>query len=325
VAEFDMPLEELRVYRPQAEEPADFDSFWQRSLAERRQHAASTRLELIDSGLAGIETWDVTFDGFAGHEIKGWLHLPGPPGSQRPNRLPAVVQFQGYGGGRGLAHEYVLWAMAGYAHFVMDNRGQGSGYILGDTDDPVGSGPATPGFMTKGISDPETHYFRRLFVDAVRAVEFVRGHPAVDPDQVAVSGMSQGGGLSLAVGGLVSGLVGVMSDVPFLCDFRRAARITDRDPYAEIARYLKTHRSEADEVFTTLSYFDAVSHARRAHAPGLFSVGLMDLTCPPSTVYAAYNSYAGAKQMRIYPFNDHEGGQAFQEIEQIRWLNELLR
>ena len=69
----------------------------------------------------------------------------------------------------------------------------------------------------------------------------------------------------------------------------------------------------------TLSYFDGAVLARRATAPALFSVGLMDQTCPPSTVYAAYNAWAGAdKRIVEYPFNDHEGGQALPRPRQAR-------
>ena len=64
---------------------------------------------------------------------------------------------------------------------------------------------------------------------------------------------------------------------------------------------------------------------RQASAPALFSVALMDTICPPSTVYAAYNAYGSersdvAKEIRVYPFNNHEGGLAFQSAEQLRWL-----
>jgi cephalosporin-C deacetylase len=50
----------------------------------------------------------------------------------------------------------------------------------------------------------------------------------------------------------------------------------------------------------------------------------MDPVCPPSTVCAAYNAYSGPKEIRVYPFNEHEGGQAFHEAEQLRWLHDLL-
>ena len=138
-----------------------------------------------------------------------------------------------------------------------------------------------------------------------------------------VTGASQGGGISLAVAALVPDLWAVLVDVPFLCDFRRATQIVDTDPYGEIVRYIKTHRDQADSVFSTLSYFDAAALAKLAKAPALFSVALMDDICPPSTVYAAYNSYGGNKEIVEYPFNGHEGGQAFHQTVQVRWLASL--
>jgi len=96
------------------------------------------------------------------------------------------------------------------------------------------------------------------------------------------------------------------------------------DPYQEIRRYLKVHRDKVETAFTTLSYMDGVSHARRASAPALFSVALMDGTCPASTVYAAYNNYAAQRDIKVYPFNDHEGGQGFHDVEKLRFLAQHL-
>ena len=317
MAHTDLSLDELVEYRASFEEPADFDDFWATTLAAARQHELAPSFQPIDIGLTAINTFDVTYRGFGGHEIKGWLHLPAHAGGAA---LPGVVQFQGYGGGRGLPHENVLYALAGYAHFVMDTRGQGSGWSVGDTPDPVGAAPSHPGFMTRGIEDPSEYFYRRVFTDGVRAVEAIRSHPAVDPARVAIGGGSQGGGITLAVAALVPDVACAMPDVPFLCDFRRATDICDTDPYGEIVRYLKSHRERVDRAFSTLSYFDGVAMARRAHASALFSVALMDQTCPPSTVYAAYNEYAGDKQISVYPFNDHEGGAVFQEVERLQWL-----
>jgi cephalosporin-C deacetylase len=92
-----------------------------------------------------------------------------------------------------------------------------------------------------------------------------------------------------------------------------------------VVRYLKAHRDHVDRVYRTLSYFDAAVLGRRAVAPALFSVALMDQTCPPSTVYAAFNAYGGPKEIREYPFNDHEGGQGFHDVAKMRWLTERLR
>lgn len=60
-----------------------------------------------------------------------------------------------------------------------------------------------------------------------------------------------------------------------------------------------------------------------ATAPALFALGLMDQITPPSTVYAAYNAYAGPKEIRVYPFNGHEDGQGYQQAEQMHWLPNL--
>jgi cephalosporin-C deacetylase len=232
-----------------------------------------------------------------------------------------VVEFVGYGGGRGLPHERFLFAAAGYAHFVMDTRGQGSTWAVGDTPDPDAAGaPFHPGFMTQGILDPATYYYRRVFSDAVRAIDAARSHEAIDPTRVAVTGGSQGGGISLAVAGLVPDIAAVMPDVPFLSDFPRAITFADSDPYGEIVRYLKAHRDHVDRALATLAYFDVAILDRRATAPALFSVGLMDEICPPSTVFAAFNWYAGPKEIREYPFNNHEGGQGFHDIAKLSWL-----
>lgn len=324
MALFDKPLDELRSYRPEREEPADFDAFWAATLADARRHDLAAQFTSVDTGLRTVEAYDVTYAGFGGQPIKGWLFLP----SQRSSKLPVVVEYIGYGGGRGLPIEWLLWSGAGYAHFVMDTRGQGSAWRKGDTPDPEseGSSPQYPGFMTRGVLDPKTYYYRRVFTDAVRAVEAASSHPAVDASRVAVTGGSQGGGISLAVAGLSPALLGgavtvAMPDVPFLCHYRRATEIVDTHPYQEIVRFCKVQRDQVETVFRTLSYFDGMNFAARATAPALFSTAMMDDICPPSTVFAAYNHYQGEKDIRVWPFNNHEGGQSYQNVEQLKFLH----
>ena len=320
--QLDLPLDQLHRYRAALTPPADLWEFWRSTLSP--VDSADTTFRPFASGLVVLDSYDVTFAGFGGHPVRAWLHLP----AVRQGRLPGVVQFQGYNGGRGLAHEHVFWACAGYAHLVVDTRGQGSGWTVGDTADPVGAGPAQPGFLTRGIDDPHDHYYRRVYADAVRAVDVLRGHPGVDSGRIAVTGASQGGGIALAVAALTGlgggGVAAVMPDVPFLCDFARAVRIAPGDPYAEVARYLAAHRGATERVFRTLSYFDAAVLASRCRAPALFSVALMDTICPPSTVFGAFHSYAGPKDMMVYEFNDHEGGDAWHRTRQLTWLAATL-
>src|SRR5262249_43511001 len=168
--------------------------------------------------------------------------------------------------------------------------------------------PHTAGFMTDGVLDPQTYYYRRIMSDVVRAVEAARSHAAVDASKVVAAGGSQGGGVTLAAAGLVPDLVGAMPDVPFLCHYRRASEITSKNPYGEIAAFCNKRPEHVDTVFATLGYFDGVNFAARAQANALFSVGMMDDVCPPSTVYAAYNHYTGPKEITVWPFNGHEGG-----------------
>lgn len=318
---FDLPLNELERYLPELTAPADFDAFWQETLADAEARAWEARFEPVDAGLVTVEAFDVTFAGFAGQPVRAWLLLP----AHRDGPLPGVAQFIGYGGGRGHPLDWLLWPSAGYATLVMDTRGQGSAWRKGDTPDPgaAEAGPHHPGFMTMGVLDPQSYYYRRLYTDAVRALHTLRAHPAVDAARVAATGASQGGGVTLALAGLAPELTVALPDVPFLCHFERAATLTERLPYAEIAAYCGVHRDEVDTVFATLAYFDGMNFAARARARALFSAGLMDDVAPPSTVYAAFNHYAGPKTMRLYRYNEHEGGDSRHAREQLRFLREL--
>lgn len=238
--------------------------------------------------------------------------------------LPTVVEFVGYGGGRGHAVDNLFWSSAGFAHLQMDTRGQGSGWSRGDTPDSGSWGPQVPGVMTRGITARETYYYRRLFTDAARAVDAARTLPAVDPARVAVVGGSQGGASALAAAALVPDVAAVGARVPFLCDFPRALTITDAYPFHEIVDYLATHREQADRVAGVLAYFDGVNFARRASAPARFSAALMDVTVPPSAVFAAYNAYAGRKQIAVWRFNGHEAGGTDDELATAAFLRTAL-
>lgn len=319
---FDLAPDELRSYRPDVREPDDFDSFWQHTLAESRAAASPPRLVAVDARLSIVTTYDVTFSGFAGDPIAAWLTLP----SNANKPLPAVVEYNGYGGGRGLPHERLHWAAAGYAHLLMDTRGQGSNWGTGgQTPDPHGSGPATPGYMTRGILDPHEYYFRRLMTDAALAVDAARQIDLIDSARVAVVGASQGGGLAIAAAGLSESLVAALPDVPFMCHFERAVGLTGQDPYQEVVRYLAVQRDQVEQVFATLSYFDGVNFAKRASCPALFSAALLDQVCPPSTVHAARNHWAGPSEIVDYPFNEHEGGMGAQWLHQAEFLAAQVR
>ncbi|MCV2394471.1 acetylxylan esterase [Actinotalea sp. M2MS4P-6] len=323
----DMPLEELRRYRPDLPEPSDLDDFWASTLAQARDAGGDIVLEAAPTPITALEVLDLTFPGFGGEPVRAWVTRP-----RTDEPLPTVIEYNGYNGGRGRPGERMLWAAAGFVHVFMDNRGQGSGWGGGgDTPDPHGSGPSFPGFMTRGIESRETYYFRRLYTDGVRLVDAVRDLPFVDAERVAVTGGSQGGGIAIAVAGLTGPAVrACLPDVPFLCDFRRSVEMTPEAPFTEITSYLAVHRGRADAVLATLSGFDAAALGRRAQVPALFSVALMDGKVLPSTVFAAYHAWGERAAVRppaeiaVYPHNGHEGGQWFHWERQVEWLRGVL-
>ena len=176
--------------------------------------------------------------------------------------------------------------------------------------------------MTRGITTPEEYYYTRMFTDAALAVDTAR-ELAGPSCPVAVSGGSQGGALALAAAALRPDLVAVChADVPFLCDIQRAITLAPHAPYTEIPEFLAENVEFVAQALDTLRYIDCALLARRITAATLVSVGLMDVICPPSTVFAAYNEINAAdKEIAVYPYSGHSWPKAHTE-RQLRHLQE---
>jgi len=321
---YDLPQEQLKDYRTDTAEPAGLDRWWRQRLDEARAAAREPTLTRYEPGTYGpVEVYDTEFSGAGGDRIRAWYLRPaGEPGAG----TPTVVKFIGYGGGRDRPAEHILLPALGYAVLVMDTRGQGGRWSTGATGDHVDgwqSGPENATVMTRGIARPEDYYYTRLFTDAVRAVETACA--LTGAARVAVSGMSQGGGLSLAAAALIPELVAVChADVPFLCDIQRAITLAPQAPYTEVPEFLAHQVDLVPAALDTLRYVDCALLARRITAQCLLSVALMDMICPPSTVFAAYNEITAGKDISVFPFTGHEVPTAHVE-RQLRHLREFLR
>lgn len=311
-----MPLTELRAYAPALTAEPDFDAFWSRTLGESREIALDPEFEDVDYPVDGLRVSRVFYNGWARARVCGWYLAP-----EGPDPKPALVMYHGYGGHKGTVYDHLPWALQGYVVLAVDVRGQS-----GESTDPADyPGGHTKGWMTQGVMDPETYYYRGAYVDCVRALDLVAGRPEADSSRIGVAGASQGGGLTLAVAALDSRPVAAMAGVPFLCHFQRATLVTDQMPYDELRQYCKTYPEREERMFRTLSYFDGMNLAPRITCPTLVSVGLQDLICPPSTIFAAYNHLGAAEHsLSVFPYNGHEGNPAHHQ-ERLAWAKEYVR
>jgi cephalosporin-C deacetylase-like acetyl esterase len=58
--------------------------------------------------------------------------------------------------------------------------------------------------------------------------------------------------------------------------------------------------------------------------PVLMGLGFNDLTCPPTSMLAAYNAIPSAKEMKIHPAMGHQYIQDFEEFSN-QWLLARLK
>ena len=320
----DLPLHELRDYRAGIGAPDDLTAFWEHALEAARAAAAAPTVAPYEADAYGaLHAFDVTFSGADGDPIKAWYLRPAAAGDAT---LACRVTFIGYGGGRDYPAAHALYPACGHATFVMDTRSQGGTWAAGATADPGAgtSGPEHPGVMSRGIGAPETYYYRRLYVDAVRAVETAASLPGVDPQRLAVAGTSQGGALALAAAALAPQHVRLChADVPFMCDVIHAMDVAIDPPYTELVQFLSVHPELESIVRRTLSYVDNAVLASRIRARTLVSVGLRDTITPPSTVFAAYNEITAPKEIAVHPYSGHDVPMSHAQRQLAEFAQEL--
>jgi cephalosporin-C deacetylase len=312
---FDLPLEQLRSYQPTPRTPPDLDTYWRDTLAESARTPLREELERLEYPVPDLEVSRISYDGWRGARIGGFFLA-----RRGARQLPTLVFYHGYSGNKGQVFDYLAWALQGYAVITVDVRGQS-----GDSSDPGNyPGGHVSGWMTQGILSAESYYYRGAYVDCVRALDLAVSRPEVDPDRIGVLGISQGGGLSLAVAALDPRPKLSMPEVPFLCHFARALEVTNQNPYQEIALYCNRYPDRQEAVFRTLSYVDNLCLAERIRCPVLMTVGLQDMICPPSTIFAVYNRIPSSiKEIQVYPFGAHEGFPTHQ-VRKLEWARRFL-
>jgi cephalosporin-C deacetylase len=307
--QFDMPLEELYEYQGINPRPDDFDGYWDRALAEMR--AVDPQVEIVpaDFQTSFADCFHMYFTGVGGARIHAKLIQP----KNRQTPRPAMLFFHGYSMNSGDWTDLKLsFAAAGYTVAAMDCRGQG-----GLSEDKGGvHGWTLHGHIVRGLEDalngdPQKLMFRQIFLDTAMLARIVMDMPEVDADRVGVTGASQGGALTAACAALEPRIMRSAPVYPFLSDYQRVWEMDQaKDAYLELRdwfrRFDPLHEREKD-VFTNLGYVDIQHLVRRTQGETLWSIGLMDTICPPSSQFAAYNKITSKKSLRIYPDFAHEG------------------
>ena len=300
----DLPLDQLRTYAGRNPKPADFDAFWDDSLAE--MHALDGAVELVPSTFTTpfADCFDLWFTGIGGAKV--YAKYARPKGAKD---IPAILQFHGYTANSGDWHGLMSWVAAGFAVAALDCRGQGG--KSQDSASPLGN--THNGHIIRGLDDPSprNQYYRNVFLDTAQLARIVMDFPEVDAARVGATGGSQGGGLALACASLEPRIWRVTPTFPFLCDYQRVWEMDlDVGAYAELRtffRHFDPLHARHDAIFERLGYIDVQHLTPRIQGEVLMGLGLMDTITPPSTCFAAFNQITASKDVVIFPDFGHEG------------------
>ncbi|MCC6445998.1 MAG: acetylxylan esterase [Armatimonadetes bacterium] len=292
--------------RPAAREPKGFRGFW----AKKKKALAAIPVDakLIESpqhSSAEATVWKFSLANIAGSRVYGWLGVP-----TRPGRYPGILTVPWAGVYPTPVDWASGWAKKGYVAVGISAHDY-------DVDLPeeryeaLDAGPLK-GWPHIGRESRETSYFLRMFLSCVRAIDYIASRPEWDRKHLIVNGSSQGGGLSLVAAGLDARVTAIAANVPALCDHLgftqgRPNGWPDLVPNGD------------SRIARASAYFDAANFARHIRCPAIVGVGLIDTACPATTVYAAYNSLRGPKQIVVSPLMGHSMSQEYSDL-MSRWI-----
>lgn len=309
----DETSKELYGYLPELTRRPDFAQFWEKTKERARGVPLRPGMSRYDFPCAP-KVWEISFSGFDTTRIHGWYLEPA-----EGEKFPCLIHFHGFTGSRGYPADYMQWLAMGVAVLAVDCREQGG--VTGS------DATFTHGYFQnvncKGILDPNEYYYRAVYMDCLKAIDFACAQPHVDQSRIILEGGSQGGALTMAVAALDERPFLAMADVPSNSDITRRVEGA-YGSFASVTEFLKTYPDATDRALETLSYFDTMNMAEWITCPVLASVGLKDTTCPAKLYFATYNRIRSPKRIEIYPFNAHDGGRGAHNEKKLRFLAEHL-
>ena len=305
--------------RPTAQDPADFDDFWKRGKDELAQLPIDAKLTpLFDYSTPKVNVFHVSIQnvgpGGSGSRLYGILCEPKTEG-----KYPAILNVPGAGVRpyRGL----VDMAERGFITFQIGIHG------IPVTLDPLVydslRSAALDGYWTFGLDSRDRYYYHRVYLGCVRANDFLVSHPKYDGRSLLVTGGSQGGALSIVTAALDPRVTALAAYYPALSDLTGYLK-------GRAGGWPHMFRSEKDptlrlkEKIETSGYYDVVNFARRVRVPGHYSWGYNDETCPPTSMYSAYNVIPGPKSLLLALETGHNT--VPEQVERVnRWIEDFLR
>jgi cephalosporin-C deacetylase-like acetyl esterase len=278
--------------------PDDFDTFWKTKLGQLGAVPEHPVLEKEDSGKPGVDYWKITLDNINGTKVQGQLARPSAQGKKLPALL--IVQWAGvYPLAKVWATDHAAegWLVLNImAHDLPIDQPK-------DYYENLKLG-ALKDYTAIGNDDREKSYFLRMFLGDIRAVEYLAKRPDWDGKTLVVTGNSQGGLQSFVAAALDSKVTAIVVLVPAGCD--NSGRLAGREPgWPFWMNSLNGH--DEKQVLQTSRYFDAVNFASHTKCPALVGLGLIDVTAPPSGIFAAISQLSGTKEVVILPNSNHHG------------------
>lgn len=273
--------------------PGDFDAFWADQKAALRQVPLRSTQEPVATRVPGVELFDIKVD-CVGAPVSGYLARPE---GAVPGSLAAILTVHGAG---------VSSSNPGIASWAAKDRGllaldvNAHGLENGKPKEFYGSLYATTlkDYRWEGRDDRQKCYFKGMFLRLIRAIDFLTAQPEWNGKTMIVYGSSQGGFQAIAAAGLDERVSFICAGVPAGCD--HTGLVANR-----ISGWPKLVALDAQGLPVTASreaarYFDCVNFASRARCQGAaFTVGYIDTTCPPTSIYAAYNALRVPKSIHV--------------------------
>ena len=300
----DLPLKELYEYKGSSPCPPDIDEYWDTALAEMNALDHNAKFTKKEYPSKSADMYDLYFTGTKNARIYAKVAMP----KNIVGKIPAVLMFHGLAGSSWSWCELLEYTSQGYLVASLDTRGQGG--FSQDVGGVAGTTFSNP--FIRGIDgDKHDLLMRDAFLDTALLAKIIMELDYVDETRVGVTGISQGGGLSVACACLVPGIKKCAPMYPYLSDYKRIYEMDlNKGAYEGLKYYFRqldpTHEREA-EFYERLGYIDIQNIAKRMKAELLLFTGLMDTTCPPSTQFAMYNKVTSKKNIVLYPDYGHEG------------------